>query len=199
MKNEIKLTADQKRTIKDLLNRFSDIKKVSYAGITEYINSAGEVSNYNVIINTSYENSVNKDIDRLKNATMQDMKAIAHQGHFKLDMVTFAINKLLTSFENNKDDKTRSNQSEAQKLTYYHITKSIKLHLNNGMLYIHAKKHKKNVLVKGEYKTVNSRELTLCQNAIRKYFDFDTIKYRYFKINPAQLNSVQIAKDIFEL
>lgn len=196
---KIKLTDLQKQTIKNLLAKFESIKKTSYAGVSNYTNAKGEIANHNVIINARYENSVKKDIEKLKNATLYDLKKIALDGDFKLDMVVFAVNKLLTAFEKNMDKETRSNQSKAQDLAYYHITKSIKLHLETLQLFIHAKEIKKTVLKKGTYKHVNSRELTLCQNAIRKYFKFDTIKYRYFKIDPKQLNSVRLAKDIFNL
>jgi len=196
---KIKLTDEQKQTIKNLLAKFESIKKTSYAGISNYKNSKNEIANHNIIINASYENSVKKDITKLKNATLYDLKKIALNGDFKLDMVVFAVNKLLTSFENNLNKETRSNQSKGQDLAYYHITKSIKLHLETMQLFIHAKEQSKKVLQKGTYKHVNSRELTLCQNAIRKYFNFDTIKYRNFKINPEQLNSVKLANDIFNL
>ena len=72
------------------------------------------------------------------------------------------------------------------------ITNSIKLHIETGRLHIFALAHTKQVIEKGEYKTVNSRELTLCQNAVKEYFEFKTIKYRQFIVEPEQLTTVAI-------
>jgi len=57
----------------------------------------------------------------------------------------------------------------------------------------------KSILVKGEYKQVNSRPLTIAQNAVKKYFDFSTAKYRNYIIEPNMLAGVALNGGIIEL
>lgn len=194
------LTCEQKKEIKRLLNTFKNLKNTSFATIKEYEStSSGEIANHNILINFKYENAVKKDIEKLKNITANEINEIAKNGNFKSDLVLFAVNKLINSFEKNQNKETASNSSHAQNENYFNITNSVRLHFETGRLYIYGMTISKTVLVKGEYKPVNSRELTLCQNAIKKHLNFSTTKFRQYIIDPQQLDAVTIAKDIFKL
>jgi len=197
MKN---LSSEQKQEIKRLLTTFKDLKGTSFATVREYVSStSGEIANHNILINFSYANAVKKDLEKLRNITMKEMKSIADKGNFRLELVTFAVNKLTESFEKNMNKETSSNQSKAQNESYFNITDAVRLHLETGKLYIYGMTISKTVIVKGEYKTVNSRELTLCQNAIKKHLNFSTAKFRQYAIDPEQLEAVKIAGDLMNL
>ena len=163
MKNFAKL-------IKMIIALFSNLNGASFVGIKGYTSSTtGEVANHVVIANFSYGNAVEKDLKALDGATVADVQAIAGKG-FTVDLVRVAIAKLADAFRKNMNPETQSAQSKAQQDAYINISPCIKLHIETGKLHIYALAHSKVVLVEGEYKTVNSRDLTLCQNAVKKYF-----------------------------
>lgn len=181
------------KLIKMIIALFANLNGASFVGIKGYTSSTtGEVANHVVIANFSYGNAVEKDLKALDNATDADVQAIADKG-FTIDLVKVAIAKLADAFRKNMNPETASAQSLAQKDAYINISPCIKLHIETGKLHIYALAHSKVVLVEGEYKTVNSRELTLCQNAVKKYFDFSTAKYRNFIVEPSQLSGVNIS------
>lgn len=178
---------------------FANLNGSSFVGIKGYTSSTtGEVANHVVNANFSYGNAVEKDLKALKGATDEDVKAIADKG-FTVDLVKMAIDKLRDAFIKNQNPETASAGSVAQSDAYVPITNSIKLHIETGKIHIYALAVSKQVLVEGEYKAVNSRELTLCQNAVKKYFDFSTAKYRNFIVDPAMLSGVNINGEKFSL
>ena len=198
--NIMALSNEQKQEIKRLLNTFKDLKGTSIATVREYESStSGEIANHNILINFSYANAVKKDLEKLRNITAKEINEIAKNGNFKNDLVLFAVNKLTESFEKNQNKETQSNQSKVQNENYFNITNAVRLHLETGKLFIYGMTLHKTVLVKGEYKPVNSRELTLCQNAIKKYLNFSTAKFRQYAIDPVQLEAVKIAGDLMNL
>ena len=71
----------------------------------------------------------------------------------------------------------------------------MKVHIETGKIFIYALTVNKVVLEAGEYKEVNSRDLTLAQNAVKKYFNFSTAKFRQFTVNADQLTGVNICGD----
>ena len=181
------------KMIKMIIALFADLNGASFVGIKHYTSSTtGEIANHVVIANFSYGNAVEKDLAKLDNATDADIQAIAGKG-FTVDLVKTAIAKLADAFRKNMNPETQSAQSKAQQDAYITISPCIKLHIETGKIHIYALAHSKVVLVEGEYKAVNSRELTLCQNAVKKYFDFSTAKYRNFIVAPDQLSGVNIS------
>ena len=176
-----------------IVSLFANLKGASFVGIKGYKSSTtGEVANHIVIANFSYGNAVEKDLKALDNATNEDVQAIANKSSFTVDLIKVAIAKLAESFRKNMNPETASAQSLAQQNAYINISPCIKLHIETGKLHIYALAHSKQVLVEGEYKIVNSRELTLCQNEVKRYFNFSTAKYRNFIVNPDQLSGVNI-------
>jgi len=170
----------------------------SFVGIRGYENSKGEVSNHVIIANFNYGNAVAKDLTKLKGATAEDIENITKSG-YSAELVKEAISKMIASFEKNQNPKTASNQSVAQKETYTKITDCIKMHNETGKLYIYAIGHSKQVTTPIEYAPVNSKPLTLAQNAVKKYFDLTTAKYRNFIVDENQLESVKITGDTITL
>jgi len=189
-----KMTKQVAKMIKLIIAMFANLNGSSFVGIKNYVSSStGEVSNHVVIANFNYGNAVEKDLKALQSATLKDIEAIVTSTGFPYELVIQAIKKLTDSFIKNMNPETKSVQSKAQAEAYINITNSIRYGIATQQLYIYALSVSKQVLVKGEYKTVNSSPLTLCQNAVKKYFDFSTSKFRNFVVSPDQLSGVNIA------
>lgn len=193
------------KIVKRIVSKFSNLNGTSFVGIPEYTSGTSnkkcivpEVANHVINAGFNYGNAVKKDLNALKGATEKDIQAIAKKG-FSPELVKTAIAKLTQSFENNQNKETASNQSQAQKDAYIQITPSIKLHIESGKLHIYGLTVQKKVIVKGVYKPTNSRELTLCQNEVKKYFDFSTSKFRQYIVDENILTGVKIKGESFEL
>lgn len=194
------MTKENALIVRQITQKFAALKGASFVAVKEYQSkTTGEIANHIINANFSYLNAVNTDLQALQNASDSDIEAIASKGNFTPELVKFAIQKLAESFEKNKNDETRSNQSKGQIDAYIPVTNSIKLNPQTGLLHIYALAISKQVIVAGEHKTVNSRELTLCQNAVKKYFDFRTAKYRNFIISPEMLSAVKISGELIEM
>lgn len=167
-----------------------ELKKLSEKGarfltINNYTNQKGDLSNYMVIANFSYENAKQKDIEKLNKMKLKDdLKEVARQA-------------LLESFEKNKDKTTSSNQSKAQKDTYTNLTSCVRIHNESGRLYLYAKLVGKTIIKEAEKKEVKSDELTKAKNFIKK--KLHTSKYRQFiieNISNIRLNNKEIIIDL---
>ncbi len=182
--------------VNQIVALFSNLNGSKFVGIKAYRSStSGEVADHVIVANFSYKKAVKKDLAKLQTAKDSDYSAIAEKFGFSIDLIKQAIEKLSTSFINNLNPETASKGSTSQSDAYLRITKSIKLHIESGMLHIYGLTipESKVIISEGEYKKVNSKELTLCQNAVKKYFDFTTTKYRNFVISPDQLSAVNIS------
>jgi hypothetical protein len=189
-------------------DEFSGLKSASFVGIKGYTNSVGEVSNHVVLTNFSYGNAVKKDLKKLKLATEKDKQNIADKSGLSLELINQAIEKLSESFIKNQNAETQSNQSKAQNEAYIKINSAMKIHKETKQLYIYALAVHKEVIQEapeeidsktGKKKEVNSRPLTLAQNAVKKYFNFSTAKYRQFIVSPETLSGVNINGESFAL
>ncbi len=182
------------KQIKAIVSLFSELNGASFVGIRNYVSEkSGEIANFVVIANFSYANAIEHDLKALQNFSIFDINEISKLG-FSVELIKQAIDKLKTSFENNINTETQSNQSKGQQDAYLPITNSIKLHIETGKIHLFALSHDKKIVQPATepFKEVNSRELTLCQNAVKKYFKFKTIKYRQFIVTPEQLSTVAI-------
>jgi inosine/xanthosine triphosphate pyrophosphatase family protein len=176
----------------DLLT-VTDTKGASFLGIRNYESSkTGELANYVVISNFSYANAIAHDMKALTALTNNDLTIISKDTGLDIEVLKQAKTALLTSFEKNQNKETQSNQSKAQQDIYIKLNDAIKVHKETEQVYIYALAHKKVVIEKGTYPTVNSRELTKAKNAIKKACGFKTAKYRLFIVDKNQLTSVKI-------
>lgn len=187
------------KAVKKIIKNFTEIDGGLFVGIREYQNKANEIANHVINVNFSYNNAVINDIKKLQNATEKDIVNIARQFNIEVDLVKKAMDKLLNSLINNQNKETASNQSKAQNDSYISICPSIKIHRETRNFYIYGLRVSKNVLVEGEYKKVNHRPLTVAQNAIKKYFDFTTAKYKNYIVAPDKLKAVASNKNLIQL
>lgn len=194
------------KIVKRIVSKFSELNGTSFVGIPEYTSGTSnkkcvvpEVANHVINAGFSYGNAVKKDLKALQGATDKDIIAIATEGNFSESLVKMAIAKLTQSFINNQNKETASSGSLAQQDAYIQITPSVKLHIETGKLHIYGLTVQKKVIVKGVYQPTKSRELTLCQNAVKKYFDFSTSKFRQYIVDENTLTGVKIKGESFEL
>ena len=188
------------KAIKLLVEKFENIKGTSFVGIREYLcSTSGELANHVINVGFSYKNAIIKDLNRLMTANENDINCIAIKSNLPIDLIKTAIDKLIKSFEKNLNPETQSNQSKGQIDAYMPICNCIKLHLETMKFHIYALAVSKDIIIASEYKTVNSNVLTLAQNAIKKYFDFSTSKYRNYIVDEAQLSSVAITGDTINI
>ena len=187
------MTKEIVKVIKRIIALFTVLHGASFVGIKGYISkTTGEVSNHLVNVNFSYLNAVKKDLKALNESTLKDVESIEKLG-FNSELIIKAILKLKFSFEKNLNPDTKSNQSKGQINAYTPICNSMKLHIESGKIHIYALSVSKEILTKGTYKKVNSRELTLCQNAVKKYFNFSTSKFRQFIVDEKNLSGVNVS------
>ena len=76
--------------------------------------------------------------------------------------------------------KPNENRSNGQIEAYTTIFSGVKVHNESGLLYIYGYGVSKNILVKGEYKEVKSRPLTIAKDELRKLLK--TSHFRNFSI-----------------
>lgn len=160
------------RAIKTIIIAKS-IKGTSFIGIREYINQQGEMSNQTLLVGYNYINVLEMDKHRLCSADITPViqkygEAVANEA---LDELLDSLTKR-TADEKEKEALRKIGDatikaSDAQLNAYTTVAKGVRLH-NDGTLHVTGIMVKKTVLIKGEYKTVNSRPKTLAKNEINK-------------------------------
>lgn len=174
-----------------IAKNFSTINGTSFVGIKEYTSkSTGETANHVVNVGFKYENAIERDLNKLNNLTRKDAENIVFETGVDINTILTAKNEMINSFVNNRNKETQSKQSTAQENTYLNIAPGIRLHKETGQVYIYALHVSKEVLIKGEYKKVNSRNKTIAKKAIKKYLDLSTAKFRNFIVSPEHLAKV---------
>ena len=124
------------KQIKAIVSLFSELNGASFVGIRNYVSEkSGEIANFVVIANFSYANAIEHDLKALQNFSIFDINEISKLG-FSVELIKQAIDKLKTSFENNINTETQSNQSKGQQDAYLPITNSIKLHIETGKIHL---------------------------------------------------------------
>lgn len=189
------------RIVKAIGAEFESMKSASFVGIREYCNSSNEVANHVICCNFSYADAVKRDLDKLLFANEHDIQAIANEGNliFPESLVESCIQKLADSFVKNSNPETRSKQSKGQTDAYKRINNCMRLNKETKLVYIYGLSVSKKILQSGEYKPKNSGQMVLCQNAIKKHFDFSTAKFRNFIVTPETLSSIRLNGSEFEL
>lgn len=138
------------------------ITGVSFVSVKNYTNKEGEVSNNLINVGIKYESAKQKDIAFLTDLNIDE---VIKDNNLKSEktLLEQAKNELLAAF--NKPDE---NRSQGQINAYTNIFAGVKVHNETGVLYIYGYRENKTVLVKGEYKQVNSKPLTIAKNELRK-------------------------------
>tara|TARA_R100000995_G_scaffold84922_1_gene65900 strand:+ start:21689 stop:22198 length:510 start_codon:yes stop_codon:yes gene_type:complete len=149
--------------MKNLINKLKQFNGVQFVAINNYTNKQGEISKVLLNVGASIQNAKQKDINTLKGISY-DYETIEEKARIEL----------LTALT--KPTKQTKNRSQGQKDAYVQLCTGIRMHIETKTIYIYGLQVRKNVVQKGEYKTVNSRPLTIAKNIIRK-----TLKHTKFR------------------
>lgn len=142
---------------------------VSFVSINGYTNSKGEVSNVLINVGVNYGNVKAKDLNYLQNLNVDTVNIPTKIGEAKRREAINSLNDAKDALIASQiaPSVTRSN---GQKNAYTRLSAApqIKVHNESGKIYIEGYQVNKKVLVKGTYKEVNSRPLTIAKNAIKE-------------------------------
>ena len=143
----------------ELLSELSKIQGVSFISFNYTAKESGEKSKVTVIVGASTENLYNKDVDYLT-SLLPTLDGI------RKEVGTELLDSRKESLEKGIGNNSRYTKSD----TYVHLENlpGVKVHKEDGTLYITGLVHHKEVLEKGTYKTVNSSDRTIEKNKIRK-------------------------------
>jgi hypothetical protein len=151
-------------------------KGSTFVGIRQYTaKGTGEEANHTILAGYSYDNAKQHDLAIVQSA---DAEALATQVNQPVELVQQALAEIEKSLT--KPDKARS---EAQANAYTHVGNGLKIHNDNGDLYVHGLTVSKKILKAGEYPTVNSKPITICKNKVKKALGLRTDKIRTYIFN----------------
>jgi len=183
--------------LKKLIKAFK-VNGTKFVGFT-YTNKADETSKYVIQTNTSYENSLKKDLNHVPTLEYVETDKFDKETFetAKLEIVKslkMSLGKLDETMTKNEIEQ-HSNRSNGQKDAYISIAPNVKYNVEKMEVHIFAKKHQKTILVEGTYKSVKSRAKTIAKNVIKK--DMKSTQYRNFIIT--NIESVKVNGDTIEI
>jgi len=159
---------------------------VSFVSLKNYESTtSGEVADITINVGVSYFKAGEKDVKTLENTDLTKLST----DEFSVVDLEIARTALINSIL-----KPSKNHSNAQKDAYTIICEGLKVHNKEQEIHIFAQAVSKNVIVKGEYKTVYSRHATLVKNYLTKQLDLRRAKFRNYKLSNLQglkVNGVQ--------
>ena len=147
---------------------------VSFFSVKGYTNKEGEVANYVFNVGVSYENAKDKDLEYLRN-----LDITKEVWDSPITLIEQAKTKLINSLI-----KPSETHSEGQKEAYTHITKSVKVHNQTGVLYITGYRVSKTVIEAIDYGADTRRPLTKAQDELKA--KMKSTKYRQFIVSEAK-------------
>lgn len=179
-----------------LLVTAKKIKNNHYVGVRDYVNKQGEKSNYLINSGVSYLKILNDDLASLNHLKFAIFEIL--QKTYSTELIEQAFNNVLTSLhkrladEETKEllraegDKTIA-QSDAQIDAYINLATGVKLHKESLKIHVYGLVVRKTILEPIEYKKVNSKDLTIVQNKIKKHAGFKQDSYRTFIFDKAEI------------
>lgn len=168
---------------KRFFDLFRGLKGAKFISLNNYLSDTSkELANYVINVNISVQKAKEKDFESLKSITDDDLKAINKMSGIAVDILKVSLSEMLISAEKNLSAKLedRTAQSQAQTNAYVNLAPGVKLHPDTMALHIFGMVINKDLLVKGEYKEVNSSAKTLGKKAITQHLDLRAGKFRNF-------------------
>lgn len=150
----------------------------------KYQNSKGEVADFNIVFNMSYENALERSIaivDKFKPTTELQERAQLEV----LESYKKSLHRVRTVPIEDVDDAYYRYFDEDGKLI-----DCIKLHTETDILHMFGLLNMKRVHVPGTYKKVNSRQLTIEKKKIQKLCPLS--RFRQFRLHPSQLEMIRV-------
>lgn len=152
----------------------------------KYQNSHGEVADFNIVFNMSYENALVRSIAVVENFKPEN------------ELQERAQLEVLTSYKESLH-RVRTIPIEEVDDAYYRyhdddgkLIDCIKLHTESDILHMFGLLNMKRVHVPGTYKKVNSRPLTIEKKKIQRLCPLS--RFRQFRLHHSQLEMVRVQK-----
>lgn len=167
---------------------FRSEKGSEFIRIKNYTNANGEISHQTLNVGIDVLNAKKKDLKSLQSVTIEKLYEIADKKGIDKKIAETALSELLASQLKNvsTEIENRTVNSQAQSDAYVHINKGMKVLKDSGVLYVAGFVVDKTVIVKGEYKTVNSQDKTIMKDAIKKELNLKMNAYRSFVFKNAE-------------
>lgn len=175
--------------IAQLVTLISQIKTPSFIRIINYSNDkgGGEVANYTINIGIKFENAKASD-----KAWLQDEKNLALVDFGSADIAVHATSARLEMLASHLK---QNNQSKAQTDAYETLCPNVRLHKEKQRIYIYGFVVRKDVIVEGNYKSVDSDTLTIAKRKIGDHLK--ATKFRQFAFD--KLASVKVKGEEIEI
>jgi hypothetical protein len=151
-----------------------------------YRNEYSEVSDYSIVFNISYANSLEKSIEALNIYVPEsDLEVKAKQE--LIDGFKKSLNKMETlPFEELDEHYSHFQDDDGNYI------KGVKYHHKTDTVHLYGFVAHKKVIIPGNYPKSNKRELTIVKDKLRKLCP--VTKFRQFKIVPNQLDYIRVNK-----
>jgi len=181
-----------KNLIAQITKQVTAIQGCKFASLTYLSKKANELARYNVSLGFSYHNLVEKSVTELEiimaeNETvwnpLQKQAAANVMASLKKTLAAHAAGE-------QNEDYTKRDQ-------YIALGNGVSLNTSDNTIQLFGLVNSKVVLVKGEYKTVNSRPLTIEQDKIRKQLSIS--KFREFALDLSQVAQVKVNGETMEM
>jgi hypothetical protein len=157
----------------------------TFLTLSGYRNGHGEVADYNVVFNISYQNALKRSLEYLfsfETSTKLELQAKEEL----IDSYTRSLNNIqLKSIEARQDAYMHFIDPETDD-----YIKGIKIHIETGTLHLFALINYKRVITPGVYPVKNQRPLTVAKAKLSRLVPCG--RFRQFKILPGQVDSIQV-------
>lgn len=172
----------------DIFDGMEKLGKGQFVSIPNYANSFGEVSNYVINGNITYQNVKENDNKKLHECSEEILQAVATEKGIEIGIVRTALTELVSSSDKNLSEnmEDRTAQSQAQADIYINFGKGLKMNKETEKFHIDGLIVTKKVIVEGTYPIVNSRPKTIAKKAITKKLELQADKYRSFIVDKAE-------------
>jgi hypothetical protein len=157
----------KKLNAKEVVDFFGSVNSSLFLSLDNYVNQSGEIANHLVQLNIDRSKLAQKALTKLNAVSFpeSDIKEIA-----RLELIKSIVSP----------NETRS---KAQTDAFIRLNKNVQFCPNTRQISIFGgQRLMKKVIVKGEYKTVNSKPLTIAKNELVKDLKIS------FYFNPARFN-----------
>lgn len=162
----------------------------TFLSLVGYCNEHNEVANYNIVFHIDYNSALEKSINFLKEyKTSSKLEEKVRKELIKSYSASLKKNKKSNPDNNNSYQEVLDNEGN--------VIKGIKLHVPTSTYHLYGFLNSKHVVKEGSYPVRNKLELTIAKDKLRKLVPVS--KFRQFRINPKQLEKVNVEKLSFNL
>lgn len=181
-----------KNIIAEITKQVSAIQGCKFVSLTYLSKGTKELARHTLNLGFSYHNLVLKSITELEILMAENVETWSA-------LTKQAAEEVMASLRKTVEAHARGEQNEdyTKKGQYIPIVNGINLNTTDNTIQLFGLAHTKTVLVAGEYKTVNSRPLTVEKDKIRKQLSIS--KFREFALDLGNVDSARVNGETIEL